>query len=260
MAALGRPLVRNGSHRSRLASPAAPPPRLPGLLVRAPRRPDPRRRGFRGLGTSRGEALPHAATCQRLRAFADIKKPRARVSWGDPLDSPSRCRSTRPATRSIRHDLRRPDPRPRELPHGGGRRRSAANCYAIQSLAWAATQLGTSVTSRSCSPVRWRHSSRGRARTTRRPSVTPAAASISTRRRPTSRPSIRSCPGAGHACSADATPPARAHSPADHVERDERGETMDDASIHARIEKMSTRMHECENENPRIPRRRTHNI
>ena len=121
--------------------------RLPEPVGSAARR----HRGARARCTSTRPGRPSGSSSSpggsatRLRGVRrDDDAPRARLpperSTGPP---PIRSRTRRSASRVVGHDLRDPDPRARELPHGRGRAtRPTTNCFAIQAMAWTAMQLG----------------------------------------------------------------------------------------------------------------------
>ena len=147
LAALERPLARAAARADRLRR-RGPPGRgrLPELLGRAARRAGARGRGaVRRLGQARAEAVPHALD---LQAAARVRRKR---------------RATASSTASGQIDWRSSDPLPFDSPcyahaadtiyavlilahesyHTAGVTDEAAtNCFAIQAMAWTATQLG----------------------------------------------------------------------------------------------------------------------
>ena len=236
--------------------------RLPERLGRAPRRSMARRRGaFDAVRQARSRSS--SSRGRICTAVAEVRRapeaPRARLPADRGLERrrPAAVRVEMLRT-VVRHDLRRPDPGPRELSHRGGRRRGRRPT-ASRSRRWPGRRQQLGAPGRrgaSCSHGRWRRSSRSRARRTRRRSATPAAA-----RPPPGDPDfptehpISPAPRAVAACQtlvgrAGSTlrrptllrHPPRLHLGTEQVRREE--STMDDATIHERIEKLVNEEHE----------------
>ena len=150
---------------------------------------------FNAAGVPESKLFLTRPTCQRLRKFAGHSHHGeldclAAIDWtaAEPLPFDSECyaraRRTIYAVLILAHE---------SYHTAGVADEAAANCFAIQAMAWTACNWERPPARPSCSPARWRRSSRDRAASTGRPSVTPAGSSISTRRPPRSRPSTRSC-------------------------------------------------------------------
>ena len=210
---------------------------------------------LRCVGSPGAEAVPHAPD---LPAPAEVRRSqpprRARLPGGDRLD--------RRRAAAVRLRVLRPRRGRRSTPCSSWRTRATTRAAsptrppptASRSRRWPGRRCSWErrPARRSCSPARWRRSSRGRAASTGRPSVTPAGSSISTRRPPRSRPSIRSCRrSATAACRRSSAGlvgrsarPTLQRADSISTRRTREESTMDDATIHERIEKLVNEEHE----------------